>query len=93
MATSAVIANSAANLTQVKTGGGALSTAVIRQGIEHATQPLGSTRYPIFQASSIGSGIILRGGSADGINIQVNRVVAHTALVDQWTASIRWIEL
>jgi len=93
LGTSAIITNAAANVMQVKTGGGALGTALIRQGVEHATQPLGSQRFEVFKASSVGNGIILRGGSADGINIQVNRVVAHTALVDQWTASIRWVEL
>jgi hypothetical protein len=93
LGTSAVITNAAANVMQVKTGGGALGTALIRQGVEHATQPLGSQRFEIFKASSLDNGIIMRGGSADGINIQVNRVAGHTALVDQWTASIRWVEL
>ena len=81
------------NATQVKTGGGALSTAFIRQGVEHATMPLGNNRIPIFQASSHEEGLLLKGGIDAGLNIQVNRVVAHTALVDQWTASVRWIEL
>ena len=82
-----------ARIMQVKTGGGALGTAIIRQGIEHATEPLGYKRVPIFQSSALEEAILLRGGANDGINIQVNRVVAHTALVDQWTAQVRWIEL
>jgi hypothetical protein len=93
LGTSAIITNAATNSMQVKTGGGALGTALIRQGVEHATQPLGTNRFTLFAASTVGQGIILRGGSNDGISIQVNRVVAHTALVDQWTASVRWVEL
>jgi len=86
-------ASNITNAMQVKTGGGALGTAIIRQGIEHATEPLGYKRVPIFQSSALEEAILLRGGANDGINIQVNRVVAHTALVDQWTAQVRWIEL
>jgi hypothetical protein len=95
LGTSAVITNAAANVMQVKTGGGALGAAVLRRQTPLiATSGVGSTwSEVIFSASSVGNGIILRGGSADGINIQVNRVVAHTALVDQWFASIRWVEL
>jgi len=82
------------NTMAVKTGGGAIGTTFKRVEMWHATQAIGTrVSEPLFQASNPGNGIILRGGSASGISIDCERVVAHTALVDQWTVSVRWIEI
>lgn len=82
------------NTMQVKTGGGALGTMFIRRPVEYATTPIGTmVRESLFQASTVGNGIVLRGGVADGLSMDIERVAGHTALVDQWTFGARWIEL
>lgn len=88
-----VTTNAAANVMQAKTSGAADGTVFIRREWEHATQPLGRQTETIFAASNPGSGLLLRGGIADGINVSLERVVAHTALVDQTTVSIRYLAL
>ncbi len=88
-----ITGNAAANVMQAKTGGAADGTVVIRRGWEHATQPLGVVSQSIFLASNPGDGMLLRGGVADGINVSLERVVAHTALVDQTTVNIRYLSL
>lgn len=82
------------NTMSVKTGGGAIGTTFVRREAWHATQAVGSRiSEPLFQASNPGNGIILRAGSGSGISIDIERAVAHTALVDQWTVSVRWLEV
>jgi hypothetical protein len=90
---SVVAANAAANIMQAKTGGASDGTVFLRRPWEYATQALGRISEPLFQVSDPADGIILRGGVADGINVSLERVAAHTALVDQTTVSIRWVEL
>lgn len=81
------------NTMQVKTGGGAIGTTFIRKLVEWTTQTVGRIDVPLFVASNPGNGIILRGGANAGISIDIEREVAHTALVDLWTIGARWIEL
>jgi len=82
------------NTMQVKTGGGTIGTTFLRKPIWHATQAIGSAfTQSIFQASNPGNGLILPAGSNGGISIDIEREVAHTALVDVWTVGARWLEI
>lgn len=81
------------NSMQVKTGGGTLGTTFIRKLVEWATQPVGRIDIPVYQASNPGNGLILPAGSSAGLSIDIEREVAHTALVDVWTVGARWIEI
>lgn len=81
------------NAMQVKTGGGAVGTTFIRKLAEWATQTVGRVEIPLFNASNPGNGIILPAGSSAGISIDIEREVAHTALVDLWTVGARWLEI
>ena len=82
------------NTMAAKTGGGALGNTFIRREVWHATQAVGSrVSEALFQAANPGAGIILRAGANSGISIDCERAVAHTALVDQWTVGIRWLEI
>lgn len=83
----------AGNLMTAKTGGGTLGTTFIRREWEWPTQPVGRISETIFAASNPGNGIILRGGANAGISIDLEREVAHTALVDVMTIGARWLEL
>jgi hypothetical protein len=83
----------AGNLMQVKTGGGTVVSTFIRRLAEFPTNPIGRIDIPIFAASNPGNGIILRGGANAGICVDIEREVAHTALVDVWTVGARWLEL
>ena len=87
-------ASDMANTMRVKTGGGAIGSTFIRRPVWGTTQAVNSrVSEALFQASNPGSGIILRGGTNAGISIDIERAVAHTALVDQWTVAVRWIEV
>lgn len=81
------------NAMQVKTGGGAIGTTFIRKLAEWATQTVGRIEIPLFVASNPGNGIVLPAGSNAGISIDIEREVAHTALVDLWTVGARWLEV
>lgn len=81
------------NTMQVKTGGGALGTTFIRKLTQWTTTVVGRYEVPIFQAQRPEDAIILRGGVSSGISIDIEREVAHTALVDLWTVGARWLEL
>lgn len=87
-------ASAITNTMRTKTGGGAIGSTFIRKLAWHATQAIGSTfRESLFSASNPGNGLIMRGGVSSGFSIDVEREVAHTALVDSWTVGVRWLEL
>lgn len=87
-------ASAITNTMRVKTGGGTIGNTFIRKLVWHATQAVGSAYdKAIFTAASVGDGLIMRGGTSSGFSIDIEREVAHTALVDSWTISVSWLEL
>lgn len=86
-------ASAITNAMRVKTGGGAIGATFIRRPWLFATQPLGRVSEAVFKTNDLGDAIILRGGSSSGISIDEERAVAHTAMVEQVTVGVRWIEL
>lgn len=82
------------NTMQVKTGGGAIGTTFVRNQVWQPTQAVGSrVEALLFEANNLNSAILLRTGSSSGISIDIEREVAHTALVDQWEVAVQWVEL
>ncbi len=68
-------------------------TTFVRDQYLYATSPVGRQRIPLWEASSLEDSIVLRGGVACGLRLAINRVAAHTALVEAVTGWIRWVEL
>lgn len=81
------------NTMQVKTGGGAIGSTFIRELTQWTTTTAGRHRVPLFEARRPEDAILLRGGVSSGISIDIEREVAHTALVDLITVYARWMEL
>lgn len=82
------------NTMRVKTGGGTIGSTFVRRHVWSTTQAVNSrVEVPLFMAQDPRNAIILRAGVAAGFSIDIEREVAHTALVDQWTVGIRWLEL
>jgi hypothetical protein len=82
------------NTMRVKTGGGAIGSTFIRKEAWSTSQAVNSRiSESLFIASNPGNGLILRAGVAAGLSVDIEREVAHTALVDQWTVGVRWLEV
>lgn len=82
------------NTMRVKTGGGTIGSTFIRKGVWSTSQAVNSrVSEALFKVDDLRNAIILRQGSASGISIDIEREVAHTALVDQWYVTVRWLEL
>lgn len=82
------------NTMRVKTGGGTIGSTFIRKAVWGATQAVNSrVSESLFKVDDVREAIILRQGSNAGISIDIEREVAHTALVDQWYVTVRWLEL